>query len=261
MKRAFIGLLIIASLAFLTVNVCANRELPLVYDSAQLLSGSEYDSLLNKLNELSDGIQAEIAVVTVNSLEGKSAMAYADDFYDENGYGYGVNDDGILLLVSMSEREYYIKKHGTALQSIDDYELMDIEDSFIDYLSDGDYYLAFIRYAEAAEYYISEDGASYGNEPFDVKGALVISIVVGFVISLIIVLTMKHKMTTVRPAVNARSYVVSNSLKLHRESDRYLYAQVTRTPRSNSSSGGRSGGGSSHRSSSGRSHGGRGGRF
>ena len=37
-----------------------------------------------------------LAVVTVNSLEGKTAEAYADDYYDYNGYGYGENDDGLF---------------------------------------------------------------------------------------------------------------------------------------------------------------------
>ena len=39
---------------------------------------------------------------------GKTAEAYADDYYDYNGYGYGENDDGLLLLVSMGEREWAI---------------------------------------------------------------------------------------------------------------------------------------------------------
>ena len=37
--------------------------------------------------------------------DGKTAQAYADDYYDYNGYGYGENDDGILLPSQYGRKE------------------------------------------------------------------------------------------------------------------------------------------------------------
>ena len=84
------------------------RQKPLLVDDAGLLTEEESNALLNKLEDISQKYENEVGIVTVNSLEGKTAEAYADDYYDYNGYGYGENDDGLLLLISMGEREWAI---------------------------------------------------------------------------------------------------------------------------------------------------------
>ena len=93
-------------------EIPTERQKPLLVDEAGLLSEEESSTLINKLEEISQRQENEVAVVTVNSLEGKTAEAYADDYYDYNGYGYGENDDGLLLLVSMGEREWAITTYG-----------------------------------------------------------------------------------------------------------------------------------------------------
>ena len=76
------------------------RQLPRLVDSSNLLSSSEQTDLVKKLDEISERQKFDVAIVTVDSLDGKTTEAYADDFYDYNGYGQGVNKDGVLLLVS-----------------------------------------------------------------------------------------------------------------------------------------------------------------
>ena len=57
----------------------------------------------------------DVIVVTVASLDGKTAESYADDYFDFNGYGLGQDRDGILLLLSMEDRDWAISTHGFAL--------------------------------------------------------------------------------------------------------------------------------------------------
>lgn len=64
----------------LTVPVSASGSLPRLVDDAGLLSDSEEVDLLEELDEISERQQVDVVVVTVNSLEGSSAMEYADDF-------------------------------------------------------------------------------------------------------------------------------------------------------------------------------------
>lgn len=78
--------------------------MPRLADNAGLLTDSEQSQLLNKLDEISDRQQVDVVVVTTDSLKGKTPEAYADDFYDDNGYGYGADCDGVLLLVSIQKR-------------------------------------------------------------------------------------------------------------------------------------------------------------
>ncbi len=289
MKRIFtVFVSLFCVLTLFISGISAERTLPLVVDNANLLSFDEETLLENQFEALSQMLELEIAVVTVNSTDGKSAMEYADDFYDYNGYGYGENNDGALLLIDMGQREWWITTHGYGAYYLDDYALYQIEESIIDYLSGGNFYAAFLTFAQMCEFYVEDaknsgyvpDDDYYGDvtqedewydyydEPEsssfeDIATKIGISLIIGFIVALVIVLSMVSGMKTVRSAVNAASYVVNGSLNLRVQRDHYLYSNTVRTRResSSSSSGSSRSGSSSHRSSSGRSHGGRGGRF
>ena len=106
-KKFYIALL---ALLLAVVSICpvfaAKDPAPRLTDQADLLSDDEETELLHKLDEISERQQSDIVVVTRKSLKGKSAMEYADDFYDNNGYGFGDGKDGILFLISMEERDW-----------------------------------------------------------------------------------------------------------------------------------------------------------
>ncbi len=283
MKKTSAILLSTVFSAFLLIfPISADRTLPLVVDDAALLSEYERETLNSTLEATAEEISAEIAIVTVTDTYGKSAMDYADDFYDENGYGYGDGDDGVLLLVDMGEREWWITTHGYCEAVLSDNVLYTIENAFIGDLSSANYYNAFVTFAALCSDYIEaaqngiilETNAPYGydygydydygtvEERSSPADFILPSVIAGFIVSFIMVSVMKSGMKTVSSQISASSYLVDNSLRLTSSSDNYLYSNVTRTPRQTSShSGTHRGGGGSHRSSSGRSHGGRGGRF
>ena len=77
---------------------------------------------------------------------------------------------------------------------------------------------------------------------------------IALIIALIVVSSMKKKLTSVKFADSANDYVRPGSLNLTESRDTFLYSSVTRTVRETESRSG--GGGGSHTSSSGRSHGG-----
>ncbi len=52
---------------------------------------------------------AQIAVVTVNSLEGETSEDYAVDLYKHLGMGSKKNNRGVLLLIAPTERQYRIE--------------------------------------------------------------------------------------------------------------------------------------------------------
>ena len=129
-----------------------------VVDMAELMDESEKSSLLSKLDEISERQQLDVVVVTVNTLDGKTPAAYADDFYDYNGYGYGQNKDGVLLLVSMEDRDWYISTTGYGITAFTDKGIDYISDEFKPYLSDGDYYEAFVEYAKQCDKFMTQAG-------------------------------------------------------------------------------------------------------
>jgi len=81
------------------------RLLPRLIDGADLLTDSEEAKLLERLDEISEKYQTDVVIVTNYSLEGKTSTAYADDFFDYNGYGFGENADGILCSLEYGRSE------------------------------------------------------------------------------------------------------------------------------------------------------------
>lgn len=126
---------------------------PHLIDNADLLTGEEESNLLAKLDEISDRLSVDVAVVTEDSIGDKTPREYADDFYDYNSYKY--NPDGVLLLISMEERDWYITTTGSAITAITDARRGNMEDAFLSDLSGGYYYDAFSTYADMCDDYIT----------------------------------------------------------------------------------------------------------
>lgn len=262
MRKRLWQLFCIVLLVFsMSVPVHAWSDTPLLVDDAELLSNSEENALLETLEDISRRQQMDIVVVTTDSLYGQTPRNYADDFYDYNGYAM----DGVLLLVSMESRDWYISTAGYGITAVTDAGLEYMANQFLDDLSDGYYYDAFTTYANLCDEFIDQakNGRPYdaGNMP---KGAypfgfnLLVSLVIGFVVALIITGVMAAQLKTVDFQRTAKNYVKAGSLHVTNAREIFLYRQVHRRPRPKQNS---SGGSRTHTSSSGRSHGGGGGKF
>ena len=77
-----------------------------------ILSGDEAEELNEKLDEISHDQEFDVTAALVNSLGGSSVQDYADDLYDMCDFGYGADRDGVLLLVSLEDHDWYISTSG-----------------------------------------------------------------------------------------------------------------------------------------------------
>lgn len=234
---------------------------PRLFDGADLLTDPEEEKLLQKLDEISARQDCDVVVVTTTGTHGYTVQEYADDFYDFHGYA----DDGVLLLISMAERDWYISTKGYGMTAINDDGWPYIGEEITPQLSDGDYYDAFAHFADLCDQFITQaktdkpyTRSTLPKKPLS-KSWIIIAAVIGLVVGGMVSSSMKGKLKSVRWQPNANQYLRQNSLHLTDSRDTFLYTTVTRTeiPRESSS---RSGGGS-HSSSSGSSHGGGGGKF
>ncbi len=231
-----------------TEFVQVDRVLPLVVDNADLLTDEEEKSLIEKCNAFTEEFLAEIAIVTITDLEGKTPEAYADDFYDYNGYGYGENDDGLLVIYlpgAEGERKIHITTHGTANVQISDSEIDYILDAVIPYLISEDY-------AEAFSVFIDE--ADSALTPMPAVVWFLICLCVGLVIGLLITNKMASGNYSVHKKDDAADYIRQGTLCINASKDTFIGSRVISDPKPQKSSSSDSG--SSHTSSSGRSHGG-----
>lgn len=88
-----------------------------VNDFAHIID-EEYESQIEDLiKELEDKTTAEVAVVTIDSLEGKSIEEYAFGLFNAWGIGKACKDNGILFLVSMKDRSFRIEV-GFGLENV-----------------------------------------------------------------------------------------------------------------------------------------------
>ena len=264
MKKFLLVFLLALTICAFAVNTAFAATPPRLVDDARLLSSSEKTELLARLNEISDKHGMDIVIVTVDSLDGKSPRAFADDYYDSCGYG----KDGVLLLVAMNSRDYYISTAGYGITALTVAGIDYISDRFVGHLSDGDYAEAFETYAALCDEFISEakggtpyDHGNMPKEPYPFFQNLLIFLVIGFVIAFIVTAIMRSRLKSVRSKAGASDYVREGSFRLTRSHDFFLYRTVSRRARPKDNGGSSGGGSSTHSSSSGRSHGGGGGKF
>lgn len=244
-----------------------------VVDNAGILSDTEELALEAKISDViaKYNYNYDIVILTSNGTDGKSIVAFADDYYDYNGYGYDSQASGLILVLDMDGRNWYISTTGKAINAFTDYGLDDIGEIIVPYFSNGSYYVGFSKFADTADDYIYQyesTGRAYDvNKPYPYAPTskkrtgttFLISCLTGLVIAGVICMTLKAQLKSAKMQNNAQQYIRSGSFHVTNAREYYLYRNVTKT-RVESNSGGR-GGSSTHRSSSGRSHGGRGGRF
>lgn len=258
-----------------------------VIDNAELLSNSEENALAEETEIISDTYAYDVVILTVKSLNGKDVLDYADNYYDYNNY----KNNGMIFVISMSEREFATSIVGNGIYLFSDYTIDNIHENITQMLSDGYFYDAFLEYIDQVEYVLysaSLNGEAVAYAPSDEyeytpkydaslytynnkRGisfylifefiVIAISILIGF----IVVSIMKAPMKNTGLKKHADTYIGANDLMLTRQTDRYMYSNITKTKiqTNHSSSGNSFGGGSSskHIGSSGRTHGGRSGRF
>ena len=259
MKKCLIFLLVACLLPIFALTSFASHTVShRLADLAGLINASEAQELAEKLDRISAKRDMDVVVVTTDTLDGKSPMAYADDYYDYNGY----QKDGILLLVSMEDNDWWISTSGFGITAFTDAGIAYISDRFVPYLSDGEYAKAIDVYADLCDEFIAKaragepyDSWNLPKDPFNFVMNGLVAVGIGLVVAFIAMTGMKSKLNSVRAKAGASAYVKDDSLQITEAGDMYLYSTVSRVRRETSQ------GSSTHRSSSGRSHGGGGGKF
>lgn len=294
MKRVLSVLLILLLLPSLALLCAAETPLTVVgaedvksyvIDFGELLSDEEEARLDQKAAEISGRQGMDLVILTVDDLDGKSAMAYADDYFDYNGYGQGTERSGLLLLLSMADRDWWISTRGSAIQAFTDDGIQYVFDKAKSDISGGRYAQGFDRFLDTADTMMSAYNGTLSEEALDefqtdfnqfagydeesarpvrqkpgIVKTTVIALIAGFVLAFIPSSFLRSELKSVRSNYSASNYRRPDSMHLDRNRDIYLYANTTsRVIETQRSSGG--GGSSTHISSSGATHGGGGGKF
>lgn len=214
-------------------------------DKADILTDAEEEKLIQKLDEISERQQFDIIVVTVQSLGGEDAEAYTESFFRDNGFGMGQHKNGCALLMSMEHRDWSVFTEDTGRQVFTSAGLDYVVETLKPLLSEEKYYEAFETFAKTADDFITQgdtgkpyDSDSLPKEMSDYVKWILISLVIGVVVSFGILAYLKSQLKSVRSEMGAARYEKDGSFVLTQRDDRFLYRHVSRTeiPRSNGSS-------------------------
>ena len=221
-----------------------------VVDRADLLTDEEENELAKHIYEVEDRYHNAIVILTIDSLGSRSPRDYAEDFYVYNHYGYDGTQNGLIFLISMEDRDWYIAVAEDTMKVVTDSAREDIFDACSSDLSAGNYYSSFDKFVSACNNRFQE----YEEAHTFTAGKFLICLVAGFILALIPLFFFIGQLHTVHPEKGASNYS-QEGLSLTTKHDRFVRKSVSRTKiqKENSSS--------SHTHSSGTHFSGGGGKF
>ena len=138
-----ISAIVLSIIFVLLISVTAYAEITsfnfMIDDAASLFTEDEIELINDEVYDFASENDFSVAVVTTDDAMGKSAMEYADDYYDNLIFSRGWSEDGICFLIDMDNREIYVSCAGLCIDEYSDYELNSIVDSGYSYVANGEY--------------------------------------------------------------------------------------------------------------------------
>ena len=275
MKRRIVCILLVA-LLLLGLCCTAFAEAPAtepqlwnITDTVGLLTSDEDLTLEARAEEISAqyGVGIYLLILEDYSEYYDDPYETAYELYHQNTLGLGEDRDGVILLMSMSDRKYATFFYGPKAEyAFDAYGQELMEEEFLDNFRDDDWYDGFSDYLEVCAEYLERaeagdpvrgDYSSAGDSSVSGIGTtILVCLGISAVIAMIVCLILRGKMKSVRKGTHADAYV-AGSLNLTASRDQYTHTTETRTKieheSSDSGGGGSSacsGGGGSGRSGS-----------
>ena len=275
MKRR-LACIVLAALLLLGLCCTAFAEAPAtepqlwnITDTVGLLTSDEDLTLEARAEEISAqyGVGIYLLILEDYSEYYDDPYETAYERYHQNTLGMGEDRDGVILLMSMSDRKYATFFYGPKAEyAFDAYGQELMEEEFLDDFRDDDWYDGFEDYLEVCAEYLEraeagdpvrkDDSSAGGSSVSGIGTTILVCLGISAVIAMIVCLILRGKMKSVRKGTHADAYV-TGSLNLTASRDQYTHTTETRTKiehESSDSSGGDSsacsGGGGSGRSGS-----------
>ncbi len=254
-------LVLVLSLALpLSASALSGGNLGYVTDSAGILTAEQQAELESIAAGISERYQCGVYIVTTQDYTefGRGSIENcAREIFDRYLIGFGETGDGILFLVSMAERDFYIDVHGSFGNYAFPHRVDDtLDESFLPSFRENDWYGGFKAYLTTVEQLLVPAEREAEQEKLFSAGKGVGAVVVGLLSALGVTGGMKRKMKTAVEKRDADDYMTVTSPHMRVVQDHFL--NRTRTvqvvQQESRSSGGHSGGGFS-------GHSGHGGKF
>jgi len=133
-----------------------------LFDWELVLTEEESNDLSSRASSISQKVDCGIYMATVDdftAFSSESPYDAAKAIYTDFGLGLGEEENGILLMISISGRDYSLITHGALTESVfTDSEMTKIENSLFDDFSEDDWYGGFSDYISMCDEVLSHMG-------------------------------------------------------------------------------------------------------
>lgn len=259
-----------------------NPGLPRVIDDAGVLSSTTEQELEERIAVIQDTYDYDVVLMTTyntgvspyddDATAYNKAMVFADDYYDNHGYGNVGDRSGMILVMDPYGHVQWTSTCGYGIYAFTDYGINELTEATTSAFGNGDYDRGFKIYMKRVERFLAR---AANGDPVDVYSpdryidpvAVGVTFLACLLISFLIARGIRARMTSVGRYTqrSANNYIDGTTLVVQALADIRLYSNVTRVKRvemeSKGGGGGFSGGSTVHMSGGGFSHGGGGGRF
>ena len=222
-----------------------------VFDAADLLPYEKWEKLEARAEAISQKQDCGVYFALVDDYTeygNGSVFEVTYQLYHGSELGFGKDRDGIIVLLSMEERDYAMFVYGEyAEYAFDDFGQEKLEERFLDDFGDNDWYSGISDYLDACDEFLTKasEGKPVRSSPWPKVGAAVgISCLIAAGICIFLLRGMK----SVHQKKEAGAYLTEGGLHLTQQYDQYTHTTETRTKIEKESSSSESGGGGSGRS-------------
>src|SRR5258706_6361509 len=159
-------------LLLFSASFCAAEDVKKIHPSGYVsdLAGVITPEARTRLEALCDEVEqktgAQMAIVTVQSLDGESVENYGVNLFKQLGVGSKKDNRGVLLLVAPHERKYRIEVGYGLEPVINDARAGDAGRAMVPYLRQGDYSKATeVAAWQLAKYIADDSGVTLSGQP------------------------------------------------------------------------------------------------
>ena len=224
---------------------------PYVIDDARLLTIEQRQELNAYAEKITETYGMGIYIMSVEDFHNYGEEPQIFDvlwnYYHDNSLGYGADRQGMILMLSMAERDFATFFYGEDTEyAFNGFGQAQLENYFLDDFGSDDWYDGFMDFLTASEDFMAKAAAGepVRDNPWSLASVFVL---IALFVSFVVTRLLWMKMANVAAQKGAKRYQTAEGLVLTKQIDQFLTQTIRRRKIESSDSGsGRSGSSRAH---------------
>ena len=229
---------------------------PYVIDDARLLTIEQRQELNTYAEKITETYGVGIYIMSVEDFHNYGEEPQIFDvlwnYYHDNSLGYGADRQGMILMLSIAERDFATFFYGEDTEyAFNGFGQAQLENYFLDDFGSDDWYDGFMDFLVASEDFMAKAAAGepVRDNPWSLASVFVL---IALFVSFVVTRLLWMKMANVAAQKGAKRYQTAEGLVLTKQIDQFLTQTIRRRKIESSDSGsGRSGSSRAHSSGGG----------